>query len=85
MTGYPPAMKRRFLIVLALSVVALLVLIAPLVAVGLVLPAIQQAREAARREETVENLRQIGIALHNYHASETRPAEPAGDVPSSEP
>jgi prepilin-type N-terminal cleavage/methylation domain-containing protein/prepilin-type processing-associated H-X9-DG protein len=57
-----PRLRRGFTLIELLVVIAIIAVL-----IALLLPAVQAAREAARRAQCNNNLKQIGLALHNYH------------------
>jgi prepilin-type N-terminal cleavage/methylation domain-containing protein/prepilin-type processing-associated H-X9-DG protein len=70
----PASQRRGFTLIELLVVIAIIAVL-----IALLLPAVQAAREAARRASCVNNMKQIGLGLHNYH--QTYDCFPPGAYP----
>jgi prepilin-type N-terminal cleavage/methylation domain-containing protein/prepilin-type processing-associated H-X9-DG protein len=74
-SGGPVRTARGFTLIELLVVIAIIAVL-----IALLLPAVQAAREAARRSSCINNMKQIGLGLHNYH--QTYDCFPAGLYPT---
>ncbi len=77
----PSSRRRGFTLIELLVVIAIIAIL-----IAILLPAVQQAREAARRSACNNNMKQMGLALHNYHDSHKAfPIGSCGGLPAGSP